>query len=83
MLQGVVKFASVWTIWFEIAVWETWLEPNYGTDGDQLQKIQIQGLPAGDRTRVLWITRPVLYHWATEAVVYNLGASYDTRISYI
>ena len=27
------------------------------------------------QTRVLWITRPVLYHWATEAVADNLGAS--------
>ena len=23
---------------------------------------QLQGLPAGKRTRVLWITGPVLYH---------------------
>ena len=30
--------------------------------------MQLQGLPAGNRTRVLWITRPVLYHRATEAV---------------
>ena len=37
--------------------------------------MQLQGLPAGNRTRVLWITRPVLYHWATEAVADNLGAS--------
>ena len=29
---------------------------------DQLRKMQLQGLPAGSRTRVLWITRPVLYH---------------------
>ena len=29
---------------------------------DQLRKMQLQGLPAGKRTRVLWITRPVLYH---------------------
>ena len=42
---------------------------------DQLQKMQLQGLPAGNRTRVLWITRPVLYHWATEAVADNLGTS--------
>ena len=35
--------------------------------------MQLQGLPAGNRTRVLWITRPVLYHWATEAVTDNLG----------
>ena len=32
--------------------------------------MQLQDLPAGNRTRVLWInTRPVLYHWATEAVL--------------
>ena len=37
--------------------------------------MQLQGFPAGNRTRVLWITRPVLYHWATEAVADNLGAS--------
>ena len=37
--------------------------------------MQLQGLPAGNQTRVLWITRPVLYHWATEAVADNLGAS--------
>ena len=37
--------------------------------------MQLQGLPAGNGTRVLWITRPVLYHWATEAVAANLGAS--------
>ena len=37
--------------------------------------MQLQGLPAGNRTRILWITRPVLYHWATEAVADNLGAS--------
>ena len=37
--------------------------------------MQLQGLPAGNRTRNLWITRPVLYHWATEAVADNLGAS--------
>ena len=37
--------------------------------------MQPQGLPAGNRTRVLWITRPVLYHSATEAVADNLGAS--------
>ena len=37
--------------------------------------MQLQGLPAGNRTRVPWITRPVLYHWATEAVADNLGAS--------
>ena len=30
--------------------------------------MQLQGLLAGNRTRVLWIIRPVLYHWATEAV---------------
>ena len=42
---------------------------------DQLRKMQLQGLPAGNRTRVLWITKPVLYHWATEAVADNLGAS--------
>ena len=36
--------------------------------------MQLQGLPAGNRTCVLWITRPVLYHWATEAVADNLGA---------
>ena len=35
--------------------------------------MQLQGLPAGNRTRILWITRPVLYHWATEAVADNLG----------
>ena len=34
--------------------------------------MQLQGLPAGNRTRFLWITRPVLYHWATEAVADNL-----------
>ena len=52
--------------------------------------MQLQGLPAGNRTRVLWIARPVLYHWATEAVadklgassVYNLGAS-SVYIMYI
>ena len=37
--------------------------------------MQLRGLPAGNRTRDLWITRPVLYHWATEAVADNLGAS--------
>ena len=37
--------------------------------------MQLQGLPAGNRTRVLWIARPVLYHWATEAVADNLGTS--------
>ena len=37
--------------------------------------MQLRGLPAGNRTRVLWITRAVLYHWATEAVADNLGAS--------
>ena len=36
--------------------------------GTSCEKMQLQGLPAGNRTRVLWITRPVLYHWATEAV---------------
>ena len=45
------------------------------TNRDKLRKMQLQGLPAGNRTRVLWITRPVLYHWATEAVADNLGAS--------
>ena len=34
--------------------------------------MQLQGLPAGNRTRVLWITRPVFYQ-ATEAVADNLG----------
>ena len=38
-------------------------------------KMQLQGLPAGNRTRDLWITRPVLYHLVTEAVADNLGAS--------
>ena len=28
----------------------------------QLRKMQLQGLPAGNGTRILWITRPVLYH---------------------
>ena len=37
--------------------------------------MQLQGLSAGNRTRVLWITRPVLYHRATEAVADNLGAN--------
>ena len=37
--------------------------------------MQLQSLPAGNLTRVLWITRPVLYNRATEAVVDNLGAS--------
>ena len=37
--------------------------------------MQLQAFTAGNRTRVLWITRPVLYHWATEAVADNLGAS--------
>ena len=32
------------------------------TGNMQLRKMQLQGLPAGNRTRVLWITRPVLYH---------------------
>ena len=41
----------------------------------QLRKMQLQGLPAGNRTRVLWITRPVLYHGVTEAVADNLDAS--------
>ena len=31
------------------------------TRRDQLRKMQLQGLPAGNRTRVLWITRQVLY----------------------
>ena len=32
--------------------------------------------PSGwESNRVIWITRPVLYHWATEAVAQNLGAS--------
>ena len=44
--------------------------------------MQLQGLPAGNQTRVLWITRPVLYHWATEAVADNLGAS-SVYIQYI
>ena len=34
------------------------IRPNW----DQLRKMQLQGLLAGNRTRVLWITRPVLYH---------------------
>ena len=37
--------------------------------------MQLQSLSAGNRTRVLWITRPVLYHWDTEAIANNLGAS--------
>ena len=40
--------------------------------------MQLQGLPARNRTRVLRITRPVLYHWATEAVADNLA-----RVQYI
>ena len=40
-----------------------------------MRKIQLQDLPTGNRTRALWITRPVLYHWDTEAVADNLGAS--------
>ena len=28
--------------------------------------MQLKGLPAGNRTHVLWITKPVHYHWATE-----------------
>ena len=35
--------------------------------------MQPHDLPAGNRTRVFWITRSVLYHWATEAVADNLG----------
>ena len=31
---------------------------------------------ARNRTRVLWITRPVLYHRATEAVADNLGVAF-------
>ena len=30
--------------------------------------MQLRGLLAGNRTHVLWIARPVLYHWATEAI---------------
>ena len=48
-------------------------KPQTGTM--QLQKMQLQSRPAENRTRVVWITRPVLYHWATEAVADNLGAS--------
>ena len=36
--------------------------------------MQLQGYLAGNRTRVLCIARPVLYHWATEAVPDNLAA---------
>ena len=43
--------------------------------GSVAKNAKFQGLPAGNWTRVLWITRPVLYHWATEAVANNLGAS--------
>ena len=34
----------------------------YDPNRDQLQKMQLQGLAAGNRNGVLWITRPVLYH---------------------
>ena len=37
--------------------------------------MQLQGIPAGNQTRILWITSPVLYHWTTEAVADNLGPS--------
>ena len=44
--------------------------------------MQLQGLPAGNRTSVLWITRPVLSHWAIEAVADNLGTSSVYIIQY-
>ena len=37
--------------------------------------MQLQDLPAGNRTRELWITRQVLHHRATEAVADNLDVS--------
>ena len=37
--------------------------------------MQLQGLPTRNRTRILWITKQVLSHWATEAVAGNLRAS--------
>ena len=40
-----------------------------------MRKMQPQGLPARNRTHVLRITGTLLYHWATEAVADNLGAS--------
>ena len=40
-------------------------------DRDQLRKMQLPDLPAGNRTRVLWITRPGLYHWALKAIFWN------------
>ena len=42
--------------------------------------MQLQGLPVGNRTRVLWITRPVLYHWATEAALTKSGETVGTRL---
>ena len=43
----------------------------------QLRKMQLQGLPAGNGAPVLWNTRPVLYHRATESVADNFARVQD------
>ena len=41
--------------------------------------MRLQRLPAGNRTRVLWISIPVLYHWPTEALADNFGATISMK----
>ena len=42
--------------------------------------MQLQGLPAGNRTRVLWITRPVLYQLSYRSRCRQLGREFSIYI---
>ena len=50
--------------------------------GTSLRKMQLQGLPAGNRTRVLWITRPMLYQLSYRSRCRQLGREFSIYIYY-